>query len=201
MAAGAALVMIVALPAAQTHAAPGKPMQLLPSVKPPAAAVTKHNVKRRRKRLVKGTTRKPRHSPAAARNEPHQPTDTATAAAPTNVWPPQQTTGSNGFPEAAKPAAPSELVVKGESVQVPPADTVNAIELAADKPKAALASANTAAVPKPMVAALVSAPAPAKTSQVGSVAWIAQVLGALAGAMVTGSLAWLLIGPAPRPSR
>jgi hypothetical protein len=204
MAAGAALVITVALSPAQTDAAPGKPMQLLPNVKPAAAAaaVKKVNVKRRRKRLVKGTTRKPTHSTAAARNETQRPTHTATAAAPTNVWP-LQTTGANRvlLPDAAKPSEPSELVLRGQTVQVKPADAINAIDLAADKPKAALATANAAAVPKPMVAALIAAPAPAKTSPVGSAAWIAQVLGALAGAMATGWLAWLLIGPAPRTSR
>jgi hypothetical protein len=175
-------------------------MQLLPSVKPAPAAAKKPNAKLRRKRSVKRTARKPRHSTAAARHEPHRPMDTA--AAPTNVWPLQQTT-FNGllFPDAAKPSEPSELAVKGQTVQVEPADAVHAIDLAATNPKAAIASTNVDAVPKPIVAALIAAPAAAKTSQVGSAAWIAQVLGALAGATATGWLAWLLIGPWRRTSR
>lgn len=202
MAAGVALVMTVALSSAQTDATPGKPMQLLPSVKPTAAAVAnKPNAKHRRHRLIKGMARKPRHSTAAARDEPHRPADSATALAPTNVWPVQQTT-SNGllFPDAAKPSEPSELVVKRQTVEVEPTDAVHVVDLAAAKPEAALARTNVSAVPKPMVAAF-AAPTPARTSQVGSAAWIAQVLGALAGAIATGWLAWLLIGPRPRTSR
>lgn len=105
---------------------------------------------------------------------------------------------------AAGTLAPNEPVVGGQEVKVASPDTVNEIGLAAanngtvanDAQPATAPATATAATPQADSATV--AVAQTQPSQVGSTAWIMQVLAALGGAIAAGSVAWFLIGSAPQ---
>jgi hypothetical protein len=116
------------------------------------------------------------------------------------------------------------LVVGTPTVEVASQTDVNNLDLAADKtadgpanaspvsvaPEDAAPSYKVAAMSAPAVVsdtasksdsikANLTAPAPETAkAAVGSPGWIAQVMAALAGAVAAGSIAWFLIGAAPR---
>jgi hypothetical protein len=132
---------------------------------------------------------------------------------------------ARGVPSPSAPVM-GPLVIGDQTVEVASQNDVNALDLAADK--AADASANASpvnaapddAAPSVKMAAMsvpaatvvsdtasksdsikasLTAPAPeAAQTAVGSPGWIAQVMAALAGAVAAGSIAWFLIGAAPR---
>ncbi len=204
VAAGAVLVMAVGGAAAQTttSSAPGKPISLLQTAqKSSKARPLKPHVKIAKKAPLK------KHRIFAA--EKSTPAPTKTAAAPANAWPalpPVAPTAAAAAEAAPQPAPatsdtqPSDIVVKGQTVQVAPPDAVNAIDLAADNHNdAALAATKgDSAQATPAVQAMVAAPAVEDASPVGSAKWIAQVLAAFGGAVAAGSVAWFLIGSTPQ---
>jgi hypothetical protein len=116
---------------------------------------------------------------------------------------------------------PSSIQVGGQTVQVTSADQINEIDLAADNTQLAestappsdrtdiMAAANAMANAMPASPAALVAPVRADAGQtaqtasdqnattVGSASWIAQVLGALGGAIAAGAIAWFLLGSGP----
>jgi hypothetical protein len=229
-AAGAVLVIAIGGAAAQTATAspPGKPLPLLRIVQQPNKAKARGHAKMAA-RFVKRTSAKTRivkrtsaktHSRTyrglAARRSRHLPTQSATAGAAASIWPAAETAtpaavaalapAPQPAPAFAEPE-PSELVVRGETVQMASPDDVNALDLAADDQDAAAANAAKTATPSdvakppPAAQAMVATPATPvapDASPIGSASWITQVLAALGGAVAAGSVAWLLIGSAPQ---
>ena len=103
----------------------------------------------------------------------------------------------------APQVTPNELVIDSEAMQVASPNDANEIDLSAnakgvqasDAPAAATtASAETIApaVQSNSGEAVVSQ---TPSSSIGSMSWLLRVIAALSGAVVTGSLAWFLIGP------
>jgi len=161
------------------------------------------------------------HTRLAERKQPPAPAEVAQAPASETTsaanWPagpatPLAEVGSRAlaaFPPTPPSAAPSgpvpnELVVGGQEVKVASPDKVNEIDLAAanngvvaNDAQPSTAPATTAtSTPKADSATVAVAQTPA--SQVGSTAWIMQVLAALGGALAAGSVAWFLIGSTPQ---
>lgn len=134
-----------------------------------------------------------------------------------NIWPTQAqgitaNTTANTPPAGVTPApdttpvtaadalGENAIMVNGQTVQIAAPDEVNAIDLAADKTKAASSAdqANAAPAAQTVLTARAHADAEPNDSPVGSASWIAQVLAALGGALAAGSVAWFLIGSGPQ---
>jgi hypothetical protein len=200
---GVVLVLATGAVSAQTATdnAPAKPVSLLKIVGQPATAKpeTKPDAK-----LVKHTARRlarksRRHATdvAAATERPAQD---ATDTPATGAWPAGDAAPLAGLGGvAATPAAPtafpavdqslSELVVGGRTVQLAASDTINAIDLAADRDATA---PNITAPPAPAPATALAQPDDQRRD-----AWYEELLVTLGGALTAGVLAWLLIGAAP----
>jgi hypothetical protein len=111
---------------------------------------------------------------------------------------------------ASAEATPSALVVGGRTVQLALPNDANEIDLAANDPptQASAATPDGAAASTPAIRDLTEAQpksdsvrvatAQQPASEVGSTAWILQVMAALGGAVAAGSVAWFLIGAAPQ---
>jgi hypothetical protein len=142
------------------------------------------------------------------------PAQTAADALPENAWlsqPPapaqtmpsdaaQQTGNAAPALDAAAAdtqAAPSAVVVDGQTVDVATPDQVNAIDLAADEHHDAAISDDRANA-EPPAQRILAAPVHKDGSPVGSASWIAQVLAAFGGAVTAGAVAWFLIGGGPQ---
>jgi hypothetical protein len=142
-----------------------------------------------------------------------QQTDTvALATAPADGTPPANTAANN--PPADSGLGPNGLgmnaiVVDGQTVQIAAPEAVNALDLAADDHVAKTDVADAAlATPSPPTTLADTVPvrnvyaAPiskddARSSAIGSMSWIAQVLAAFGGAVTAGVVAWFLIGGGP----
>jgi hypothetical protein len=153
--------------------------------------------------------RKRRQVESALQAAAAPPSDNAWPAAPTamaadaaTLAPVQQMSPP---PQIVAPTAgtPSTLVVDGQTIQVASAEEANEIDLAASDaalgPKLASnaplsAVTEPAAKSEPTSAALVEA----QTPEVSTTSWILQVLAALGGAVAAGTVAWFLMGSAPR---
>jgi hypothetical protein len=188
------------------EAAPGKPIPLLQVLTPPDKAKPKV----RRKSVSKALHRT--HLAVAAKKRPIRMIAAATpaattmaAAAPVPAAPALVPVApvSPAAPTGAEPV-PGEITVAGQTVQVVPADDVNAIDLAgaADSDAAAgvpaIAANQSAEAEPPPAQTAETATAPREHGEIGSAAWIAQALAAFGGAVAAGSLAWFLIGSAPQ---
>jgi len=214
--AGAILLLAVSGAAAQTDAAPGKPLPLLQILEKPFKAKsephrsTARTARTATTRLAKRMTR--RHAVMASQEAAPPPSDAAPArtaieTAPANIWPqPNLPVVAASAPMAYAPdrsaadgSAPSELVVGGQTVQIARPDAVNDLDRAAEKPDAAedtaLKSDFVQSAPSQV---MVAAPTQPDASPVGSASWIAKVLAALGGAIAAGAAAWFLIGSTPR---
>jgi hypothetical protein len=203
-----------------TNGSPGKPLQLLKifaqpkqATKPHAKHLAKSSV---RARLAAHRITKLHRSVAAARRlravtKIAQAPDPVPTPAPASILPdvnsaaPTNAAAAEGGPlpvSAPADAAPSELVIGGQTVQVTSADDVNEIDLAA-RQNAPLIMATTApktdfAAAEPAPQSVAATPEQKEPSPVGSASWIAQVLAALGGAVTAGSVAWFLIGSTPQ---
>lgn len=203
-----------------TNETPGKPLLLLQIVEQPNKTKARRHAHSPANSIAEAAAEKTNktHSAAAERKQPRSPAPTETATVPASIWPAANSAApiDIGAAEPAPPpvSAPTEpalgqLVVGGRMVQLAQPDNVNDIDRAADSAaapantaapggaaaNAAATSDTTAAEPK---AESKAASAPPQRSEVGSAAWIAQVLAALGGAVVAGSAAWFLIGSAPQ---
>lgn len=168
-----------------------------------AAAHTRHEIVKRTavdKIAVEQRERHDRSIAAAALAAAESPAQTA----PANVAPVADATSAAVIAAAPAPATaqsnndpnPSAVVVNGQTVQVDPADHVNAMDLAAGKaPPAATPDDRTDTAPAPQT--VLAAPLHRDADPVGSASWIAQVLAALGGALAAGTVAWFLIGSGP----
>jgi hypothetical protein len=107
----------------------------------------------------------------------------------------------------ASQVTPSELVIDGEAVRVASPDDANDIDMAANAhsppasdPSAAAATVVTAVgtetiAPADKSNSVAAAVSQTPSSSIGTMAWLLRVIAALSGAVVTGSIAWFLIGP------
>ncbi len=215
VAAGAFLLVFSVMAAAGASAqsaAPGKPIELLPTPSHAERTKTKAHARRIGRRLGKthfaAAKRRPKQPQQIAKAESAKATtakaETARAALPANIWPglgdaaPTAAAAPVQAAAAAAAPVPSELVVGGRTVQVVSPDDANDIDLAADPPQAAVPTQGDVTATAPAARTVVVARAHAETNAVGSASWIAQVLAALGGAVAAGSLAWFLIGSAPQ---
>jgi hypothetical protein len=215
--AGAALgaVLVMALSSAVGGAAaqtttsePGKPLKLLQILAQPAKTKTKPRAKIANKpatKTAKKSTGKKTH--IADRGE-HPAPGLAPAtidAVPASVWPTVDAAAlaaasAAPVPQAAPaPAEPSlsKIVVGGRTVQVAAPDEVNAIDLAADEPTAAMATQSDRADLQPASDSVVAF-AQQDDSATDGPSWIAELLATFGGALAAGSVAWFLIGSAPQ---
>jgi hypothetical protein len=143
-----------------------------------------------------------------------KPSDRSAAKRPSSKAPPAVKKHASAKPVAkestlngASQVTPSELVIDGEAVRVAAPDDANDIDLAANahSPPASDPSAAAATVVRavgtetiaPADNANSGAAAVSQTpsSSIGTMAWLLRVIAALSGAVVTGSIAWFLIGP------
>ena len=201
---------------AETNTAPGNPIPLLKILAKPDKAGTKIHGRRVGRRMGKthmaAKTRALLHRSAKARpalptpaDNDALPTNVAAAAAATPPAPPTAASPPSAAASFAEPM-PSELVVRGRTVQVTAADNVNEIDEAADPQRVAARAAISAArhrdgaeaEPASEAATVAVAQAQPGRSSVGSASWIMQILAALGGAFAAGSAAWFLIGSAPQ---
>jgi len=211
--AGAALVIALSLAvggaAAQTTTSePGKPLKLLQILAQPAKTKTKPRAKIANKpaaTTAKKSAGKKTH--IADRGEHPAPWSAPATidAVPASVWPtvdaPALAAASTApvAEVAPAPAEPglSEIVVGGRTVQVAAPDEVNAIDLAADEPTAAMATPSDRADLQPASDSGVAF-AQQDDSATGGPSWIAELLATFGGALAAGSVAWFLIGSAPQ---
>ncbi|HEX4408641.1 MAG TPA: hypothetical protein VH206_07710 [Xanthobacteraceae bacterium] len=151
------------------------------------------------------------HTIVAAKTElPAEPTPIAPAADAPPVAAAADTVATP--PPANDALQMNAIVVGGQTVPIASPDEVNAMDLAADSgktTKTVTATPDTASAPT-LIAQANAAPAvrtayaapiskdQARSSQVGSATWIAEVLAALGGAVTAGVVAWFLIGPGPQ---
>ncbi len=215
VAAGALIsVMTVGGAMAQTatDTGAGKPIQLLQVATQPDKTRSKPHAKRIMK--IRTAVKRPgrRHRLVAERPihvaEATKPA--ARAAAPADVWANVTPVTAPATVASAAPAlqlaaaapesTPSELVVGGQTVHVVSPDDANEIDRAADAQIAPSITATQIAVATAAPAADTATVARAheRTSHVGSVSWIAQILAALGGAVAAASAAWFLIGSVPQ---
>jgi hypothetical protein len=210
-----------------TTETPGKPIQLLRIVEQSSKAKPKAHAKISAFSPKAAARRSKTHSTVAERTQPPTSAQTAATPASAPLWSgtdpaaPMDTAASEPAPAptptSTEPAL-GQFVVGGQMVQVASKDDVNEIDRAANdaapqvtSPAPSEAAANTTASSAPAAstpatsdlsdAALKSdsmKAAPGPASEVGSVAWIAQVLAALGGAVAAGSVAWFLIGSTPQ---
>jgi hypothetical protein len=161
------------------------------------------------------------HGVVAQRRRSHARTQIAQAPAPDSTWPPAPSAPPTELVAAAltpmpqpgvasAEATPSALVVGGRTVQLALPNDANEIDLAANDPptQASAATPDGAAASTPAIRDLTEAQpksdsvrvatAQQPASEVGSTAWILQVMAALGGAVAAGSVAWFLIGAAPQ---
>lgn len=229
--AGAVLLAGIGGVAAQTetNGSPGKPLPLLQIVERPNKVTTSghpHMAARVEKKQSPRVhlARRVRHAPARYTSAALAADDTSAAdpAAPAPQpnpafaavpVPPPQPDPAFAAPAPVRAPDPRELVVNGQTVQVASPSDVNALDLAANDQEAAAAKAPAADVVQPQpqsqpepqsqpdARAMVVAPSPEQPSQVGSAAWIAQVVAALGGAIAAGVVAWFLIGGIPQRMR
>ena len=198
MTAGSALAQTV------TNSAPGKPMQLVQNIKP-ASKATKSA------KIAKVKTSHHRHRTFAQRKR--SPAPVQVAQQPADAWSATPALPFAGTAAVAAPSpvpvetAPSELVVGGQTVQISSPEKLNEIDLAAKDGDASTGAANpkvgndvaeAAAKSDSANTAPQSLASAAAPSEIGSTAWLLQVLAALGGAVAAGSAAWLLIGSAPQ---
>jgi hypothetical protein len=198
-----------ALAQTATDSAPGKPLQLVQNIKPASKAVATKSTKTAAKAASK--TKATRHRTFAQRKRAPAPAQIAQGPADA-----RSTAPALPFAGAAAVAAlsllpaetmPSELVVGGQTVQFGSPEKLNEIDLAAKDDIASAGAANPQPGNDVAEAAaksdLANAPPQslantAAPSEIGSTAWLLQVLAALGGAVAAGSAAWLLIGSAPQ---
>jgi hypothetical protein len=194
---------------AQTDAngAPGKPLQLVqnfkPASKPAATKSAKATAKIETRRHRTLALRKRAPGTLALRNR--APAPVRLAQGPAAAWPAAPALPFAGAAAVAAPSPvpveplPSELVVGGQTVQIGSPEELNEIDLAAKDEAASGAAANPQAgndVPDAAAKSELATAAP--PSEIGSAAWLLQVLAALGGAVAAGSVAWFLIGSAPQ---
>jgi hypothetical protein len=185
---------------AQTAAdsAPGKPIQLVRNFKQASKSAATKPVKTAAKSKSKW------HHTLAERKRAHAPVQVAQE--PADAWSAASAVPFNGAAVAAlsprlAETVPSELVVGGQTVQIGSPDRLNEIDLTAKDDAAPVGAATLQAAKdgaevaaKSDLANAVAAP----PSEIGSTAWLLQVLAALGGAVAAGSAAWLMIGSAPQ---
>jgi hypothetical protein len=143
-----------------------------------------------------------------------KPSDRSAAKRPSNKAPPAAKKHASAKPAAkestlngASQVTPSELVIDGEAVRVASPDDANDIDLAgnAHSPPASDPSAAVPAVVRAVGTETIAPPdklnsgaaavSQTPSSSTGTMAWLLRVIAALSGAVVTGSIAWFLIGP------
>ena len=92
-----------------------------------------------------------------------------------------------------------EQVVPPNAVQVAQANIASPADITADEPRDAAnkAKASNPVAPAPAQQVMLAVAEPQNPNPVGSPMWIAHALAALAGAIATGVLAWVLINPLP----
>jgi hypothetical protein len=183
---------------AQTAATspPGKPIQLVQS------QASKSTATKPAKTAAKPKSRS--HHTLAQRKRTHTPAQLAQQ--PADAWSAASAVPFNGAAVAAlsprhAETVPSEFVVGGQTVQIGSPDQLNEIDLAAKDDAAPTAAANPQPVKDVAEAAAKSDfanAAAAPPSEIGSTAWLLQVLAALGGAVAAGSAAWFMIGSAPQ---
>jgi hypothetical protein len=184
----------------------GKPLALLAGLKPPPEIKTAHHAKTAHvknaavRKLAAKLNKKPKRTAAAHLSAPS--VSMATDAPPASVSPdaaPPADIAAAAPPETAPAntaAAPSELLVGGQKVQVAAPDQVNPIDLAAGNaaPTAAPTDQADTTAAQTLLASRVMNES---TNAAGSASWIAQALAALGGAFAAGVVAWFLIGSGP----
>jgi hypothetical protein len=206
---------------AQTAAngAPGQPIQLLPiaqqgkaaaksAAKPADKSPVKSRVALRRKTKAYVAAARARHHAAPQLADADPASRSATPTAPAAAAPADD-------PAIAAAAAQPEPIPAGAPIaahhttQVAAPKAVKESDLAAPDAGVAVNAASPTVVaaaapsmrevadvtPKSESADVAAAP---RESEVGSVSWILQVLGALGGAVTAGAVAWFLIGRSPQ---
>jgi hypothetical protein len=196
----AGAIMVVAVTGAQaqtsTNTAPGKPISLLQILEQPSKAKTKPHVRIAAKTSKKSASKKT-HLATAEEHPPQWSAQSEIDAVPASVWPASDT--SPAGPAEPAPDAPSlsEIVVGGRTVQVASANDINVIDLAADDPNA-LAEMRSAITASEATSSTMAALTRQDDSEIAAQSWIAELFATLGGAFAAGSVAWFLIGSAPR---
>jgi hypothetical protein len=191
--AGAVLAFAVSAAAAQDSETPGTPISLLQRLTHSTAAKTtpKPEAKRVLTRTIR-TARRIRHHAtrvAAATEELVKPIEPAPTPEQTPTPEPTSWTA-----QAAIDAAPPSVWPAGNAptfagVPDPPPQVAAAAPDLNDNPSNAVADAQPASA---------VAPARPDDSNDSRDAWFEEILATLSGALAAGSVAWLLIGAAPR---
>ena len=94
-------------------------------------------------------------------------------------------------------ASPDPTAVKVETLRIAAPNPDSSVAPSAPQDAPPVAATNDSSIAPPSPQSVLAAPIHHDTSQVGSAAWIAQVLAAFGGAVAAGAVAWFLIGGGP----
>ena len=201
--AGAVLALAVSAAAAQDSDTPGQPGSLLKMLMHPSEAATAPQPKLEAKRVSTKAVRTARHFHhhmthlATATEDPALPSEPAPAPAPAMEQTPALEPATWSA-QAAIDAAPPSMWPAGNApifagvLDSEPQVASAAPSLSSDQNAA---TSNTVADPQRDPAA---AAAPEDNSNDSRDAWFEEILATLGGALAAGSVAWILIGAAPR---
>ncbi|MFY9692399.1 MAG: hypothetical protein WAK35_01515 [Xanthobacteraceae bacterium] len=221
------ITTVLALGGAQAQTAAsepvGKPLALLAGLRPPhepkhaVHAKATHSASRktaaRTSHHVRAAAEHSRHAArrkiARQRHEASEPAVTASAFA---EEPPPQAAPADGMmastpvaspvsqpvsENAPAPASPDPTAVKVETLRIAAPNPDSSVAPSAPQDAPPVAATNDSSIAPPSPQSVLAAPIHHDTSQVGSAAWIAQVLAAFGGAVTAGAVAWFLIGGGP----